>query len=723
MKLKLPLILAALFISANLLGQDSIRTVDRLVSLSERLRVSNTDSALQYATQALEIAQANHNTLQIIQSEFALGSAYYSQNNYEKSLQHLEKSMQLARSNNQNSWVALNLNRIGNVYQLKSKYDLALNSYNQALTIHKQNNDKPQIARALVNVGSVYGLTGNYTNAIELMFEALKIFEATPDHEGIAWTSLSISRLFNRLGITDKALTYAESALNQYKAIDNQNGVILSLTELSNIYYRAELHSKALLTVKQVMDENLLSGNLYGKAANYLLMGVIYYKMDSLPLSLENLEQARQLKIMLNDSIDLAKLNLYLGNVYRNLFSEKLALQSYNKALQIAKHQHLMAEKSDIYLNLSEIYTNQKNYKLALEYYQQYSAVRDSLNSNDISRLEMQYDFEKRESKREIISKQKDEKLKRQRIYSISISAAFIISICFAIAIYKFLKVIRKQRDFANYQQKQITDSITYASRIQKAIFPRPDLLTQFLHEHFILFRPRSIVSGDFYWIAPLSEGKFAIAVADCTGHGVPGSLMSILGMTLLNELLPNNQESAGNILSHLRSAVISTLHQTGNLGDSQDGMDMALVLVDQTKHIIQFAGAYLPMLVVRPSAQPRIECANQAESKNDYTVYEIKGNKMPIGYHPTGEKAFVSKTFEYLPSDSFYLLSDGFTDQFAYGGSGAKYSLANFKSLLLNIQTQSMNEQRESLNCSFEAFKGPDRQIDDVIVLGFKLA
>lgn len=734
-------------------SQNQSHEFDWLIGRSEMLRMSNADSSIDYARRAVSMAQASGDAQQVVQSEFALGSAYYSRNDYELSLHHLNKSLLLARSSNDDKWTALNLGRIGNVYQLKSNYEMALSAYREAATINKRIDNKPQLARMLVNIGTVYSITGSSTKAIELMLEALGTFENIGDQEGQAWASLSISRLFNRIGNTDKAQHYAELALNKYKAINNQNGITLTLTELSNIYFRSQIYDKALSIAKQVLAINRESGNIHGQSVNHLLMGIIYYKMDSLALSLESLNKAKELKQMLNDSIDLARLNHYLGNVYIAKGRSAAGLESLNVALQIAQRQGQLGEESEIYHSLSVLHRQNGSYKLALENFQKYASLKDSLNANEIDRLEMQYDFDKREREQELITQQKEEiqrvNIRRQQTLIIFISVALLLALAFATVIFHFFKEkqrnnqilternaeierqkleIEAQRDLASHQrdqiatqQQQITDSITYAGRIQKAILPRPENLEQLLKNHFVFYLPKNIVSGDFYWVAPIADGRLAIVVADCTGHGVPGAFMSMLGITLLKELTTSVNETPGEILFRLRRLVISLLQQSGNLGDSQDGIDMALALVDREKSEIQFAGAYLPMLIVRQEKLQPISIANSVETKNGYSLFEIKGDKMPIGFHVVGEKPFTTKTIQYFSTDTFYLLSDGYTDQFG-GAKNSKYMLISLKMLLLEIQHLPLNQQRERLIDNFTQYKGEQKQMDDVVLFGFKL-
>lgn len=743
------------------LAQNEREQVELLLNKAENVRTSNSDSAIILAQKAVNLAYSIDDNLLLIKSEHTLGYCYYNRNDFELAMGHLQKSLELAQEQNQERWVAINLNRIGNVYQLKSDFVQALNSYRRALDINESLKDKIQIARTQVNIGTVYSLTGSYPKAIEHMLQALETYEKEGDKEGMAWTSLSIARLFNRLEIYDKALQYNEIALNQYRVLQNQNGVTLSLTEQANIYYHSGLNDKALEIVKQVLAYNSQTQNTHAMAANHLLMGIIYFELNELDNANESLVKALDLKVMVNDSIDISKLNRYLGEIQIRKGNYSDGFKYLNSALSVARKQQLMSDVRDIYLSLSFAYRAKGDFRNALENYSYHSSIKDSINAGEISRLEMQYDFDKREREQEIITKQREaiqqERLERQRMFTLFISIALVLAIALVLVISYFLRekqkvnkllvaqnheilrqkgeiedqkqeieaqrdLAERQRDQIADQQKQITDSIRYASRIQAAVLPRNNNLQSYLNEHFVFYQPKNIVSGDFFWITQLLDGRLAVAVADCTGHGVPGAFMSMLGITLIKELTATHRaESAGELLFKLRQLVIASLNQQGVEGEAHDGMDMSLVLIDKDKKEFEYSGAYLPLLIARKTEMGSFGTDQPVETDNGFSIYEFKGNKMPIGFHVIGEKPFSSHKFSYHPNDVFYMFSDGYTDQFG-GPSNLKFMLINFKKLLLNIQTLPLKEQLKVVEQKFEDFKGDQKQVDDILVMGFKV-
>jgi len=262
---------------------------------------------------------------------------------------------------------------------------------------------------------------------------------------------------------------------------------------------------------------------------------------------------------------------------------------------------------------------------------------------------------------------------------------------------------IERQKNEISEQKKEITDSIFYARRIQAAVLPSTTMLNSSLSEHFVLFLPKDIVSGDFYW-STVRGDKVVILAADCTGHGVPGAFMSMLGVSFLNEIVSNHKlDDASTILNNLRDHVKTTLAQSGNTVNARDGMDIALCIVDQKQMKLQYAGAYNPLYMIRGGE-----------------LSEIKADKMPIGWYDL-DSPFTNNVIRIKKGDCFYISSDGYIDQFG-GELGKKFLSKPFKELLLKIHTQSMEKQKEILNTNFENWKGNLNQIDDVLVIGFRI-
>jgi ligand-binding sensor domain-containing protein/serine phosphatase RsbU (regulator of sigma subunit) len=253
-------------------------------------------------------------------------------------------------------------------------------------------------------------------------------------------------------------------------------------------------------------------------------------------------------------------------------------------------------------------------------------------------------------------------------------------------------------------KNKNVTDSINYAQRIQESILPSKYSISQAFNQSFIYYKPRDIVSGDFYWFAE-TEDDYLIAAVDCTGHGVPGAFMSLVGSTLLNELVSNKKITRPSaILTKLNSSIIRVLRQKSDYNSSHDGMDMAVCAISKDKKRLRFSGALRPLFHVR-----------------NKKLTELKGNPFFIGGHYEDlHKSFVDEEIDLLPGDSIYIFSDGFTDQFAEHVV-KKFSTKRFKALLAEISDKDMEEQQQLIDEAFNAWKGKEDQVDDVLVMGIK--
>lgn len=261
-----------------------------------------------------------------------------------------------------------------------------------------------------------------------------------------------------------------------------------------------------------------------------------------------------------------------------------------------------------------------------------------------------------------------------------------------------------QQRDMITQQKQEITDSIHYARRIQAALLPPTQILNKHTSDHFILFKPKDIVSGDFYWMTEKNE-KLIVTAVDCTGHGVPGAFMSMLGVSYLNEIVNMMDEvDAGELLNQMREYVIHSLRQKETEGESKDGMDMALCIIDTRGQTLQFAGANNPLYLLRNGE-----------------LIETRGDKMPIGIHARDDQSFTKHTIDLRDGDSIYLFSDGYADQFG-GPEGKKFKYKPFKNLLISNNHLPMDEQKKVLDQTFMSWKGDLPQIDDVVVIGIKL-
>ncbi len=263
---------------------------------------------------------------------------------------------------------------------------------------------------------------------------------------------------------------------------------------------------------------------------------------------------------------------------------------------------------------------------------------------------------------------------------------------------------IEKQHKLLEEQKQEIIDDIRYSKRIQNAILPTKDFIESILNDYFIFNKPRNIVGGDFYWVDKKND-KTIVAVADCTGHGVSGAFLTMAGMAFLKEIINNYEfNSASDILEHLRSMVIKLLQQKGEEGETSDGLDIALCMIDPENNTIQYAGANNPIYQIK---------------NNELFIHHA--DRMPIGIHINKTTPFTNNLINYKNNDLIYLFSDGFADQFG-GEKNKKYRYKQFRQLFLDIHQEPIQKQKELIENSFENWKGNNFQVDDILILGIKL-
>ncbi len=334
----------------------------------------------------------------------------------------------------------------------------------------------------------------------------------------------------------------------------------------------------------------------------------------------------------------------------------------------------------------------------------------------------MTNEFEKKESATKAAQDKKDAAAdgnkKRQQLILILVSIVLIFVFIFAAFVVRSLRITRKQKDIIELQKnevfhqkeivsekhKEITDSINYAERIQRALLASKKLLDKNLTEYFVLFKPKDIVSGDFYWAAELSNNNFVIVTADSTGHGVPGAIMSILNIACLKEAVTKEITSPDLILNETRRLVIENLMNDGSEEGGKDGMDGSLLSFDFNNNILHCASANNPIWIIR-----------------NRKFIEIKPDRMPIGKYAQDKIPFTLKTQALQKGDLVYTLTDGFADQFG-GARGKKFMYKQLQESLLSISDEPMEIQKQKLNSVFENWKGNIEQVDDVCVFGVRV-
>lgn len=631
------------------------------------------------------------NQLMVLMS---IGDAYRKSNvhgSYSFAITFYQKAFSIAKEIKQKLSEGLCLLRIGDIYMYQGLYSESLDNLLQALAIFQEISDTSRSEQTILSISNVYGGIGDYVKALEFQLKVLNNVNKDKTHGDIAYFYFNIANSYLSLKTYDKALDYLWKSENLFESIGRDDFVTRCYEGIGDVYY----------------------------LQNDYLQALKYY--------LKSNEKVRE-----TYTWDISNINGKIASVY-------IKLGQYNKALPYCKKEFKYAmeinSKDMIQFgaeNLSNIYIGFKDYRSALKYYKISIAYKDSLNLEEsrqkIMKLEMKNEFTSELHEQELIQKQKEAeinaKMEQQKLirnFAIGGIILLLFGLYFAIRSFNIKRksndllamqkqeieeknmTLHKQNEHIEYIHLQVTQSINYAKRIQSSIFPDDSLLYKYFSDHFIMLHPKDNVSGDFYWWAKISD-SLVVAVADCTGHGVPGAFMSMLGISFLREIVTKEYTTKPDvILNKLREEIINTLKQEGKVREQKDGMDIALISINLNDNVLQFAGSNNPLYIIRNG-----------------NLIEIIADKMPISIYDKMDK-FTNNEFQLIKGDNLYLFSDGFADQFG-GESHKKFKYNPFQDLLVLHATKPMNEQKENLHSTFLNWKNSTEQTDDVLVIGLKI-
>jgi serine phosphatase RsbU (regulator of sigma subunit) len=392
----------------------------------------------------------------------------------------------------------------------------------------------------------------------------------------------------------------------------------------------------------------------------------------------------------------------------------------------------MIADLVDCYRSLSQIKEKAGNTGEALQYYKLFAEMKDSMiNDNKtkfISNLQEDYEINKKEQENKVLQAQNEVSattIKQQKLVSYFITAGLLLAIALAFFIFRGYRQKQKANEIIMHQKeevekqksiaeeksiiveeknKEILDSIHYAKRIQSALLTSEKYMKKILPEHFVFYKPKDIVSGDFYWSVKHHD-KIYFAAADCTGHGVPGAFMSLVGISFLNEILVEKKiYSPEKILDQLRDDIIRTLNPEESIEETKDGMDIVLCCYDPDTKELQFAAANNPLYLIRNGK-----------------LTEYKADKFPVGKYYGEMLPFTLQSIPLQPGDLIYTFTDGYADQFG-GPDGKKYKYKQLQNLLLSFHAQPMEKQKQKLDDEMIAWKGNLEQVDDILIIGIKI-
>jgi serine phosphatase RsbU (regulator of sigma subunit) len=648
----------------NLQINDSLK-VGLLIELSDHKSLS-TANALARKLEALNLSKKISNPyLQALSNENIAGFYLSKKSDFNNSLVNYLAALKLCDSFQMTNLKGKVYIGLAGLYLKKGDLKNAEIYYSKGTEIKEKENDPKELAKTYNNFGNFYNQIGEYEKALNLYQKSLVIRLKQKD-------TLSIAVCYDNIGNAYSSRGKELKSKNDY--------------DLAEAFY-----NKALSTFEVFGDKLEL-------AICYLNLSEFYFEKSQLFTTEKDKEKA---------------------------------LENCQKGLGLSKEMGFKEGEAAANKSMSQIYESQNNPVPALIYFKRFKEINDSIisleSNKHIAELQTQYDVDKKDKEITILNKDKKiqtTELNRQRIVRNSFIGGFVLVFIFAFFIYRSYVEKKKvnlqlssAKSIIENKNKNITDSINYAQRIQNAILPSKENLTNYLPESFILFKPKDIVSGDFYWFNSLSlknetdsSENIIVAAADCTGHGVPGAFMSVIGNNLLTEIVKEKKVNRpSEILNLLNKQVREALKQNLEGAETNDGMDICLCSIDLKNSEFEYAGANRPLYIYR-------------KYQNELVFEEIKPSKLPIGgsQYDASLTAYKNHKFTIQKGDTFYLFSDGYCDQFG-GEHDKKFMSKKFRELLSSLQHLNMKQQEVILRESIENWMGKQEQSDDILVIGLR--
>jgi serine phosphatase RsbU (regulator of sigma subunit)/Tfp pilus assembly protein PilF len=624
------------------------------------------------------------------------------------------------------------LNNCGYLSNQQGQISLATDYYNKSIQIQQEINDPKGLAASYNNIGFIYKSQGDISKALDYYNKSIKILESfrlpngeVEDKKGLAYSISNIGIIYESQGDTAKALECYLKSLKIREEIKDKQGAAVSLNNIGFLYKSKNELPKALVYFLRSLKLREEIGDKQGIAISLNNVGFIYQAQGKSDMALDYFNRSVSIQ---EDIGDKSALGFSLNNIAQLYFKQHdlaKALVYAQRNMQLSKEIAFPENISNAAQTLSEIYRSKGDYKAALDNYILHIQMDDSIQNESTRKSsiksQLRYEFEKKAATDSVanakekmvqvaqIEKQEAE-IKAKRNQQYALYGGLVLVLLFAGLMYNRFKVTQRQNEVISEQKhlieekhKEITDSIDYAERIQRSFLASKELLDENLKDYFVLFRPKAVVSGDFYWASKLSNGHFALATADSTGHGVPGAIMSLLNITSLEKAVEDHVDPAA-ILNATRRTIIERLQKDGSAEGGKDGMDASLCVYDLKNKKLHIASANNPVWIIR-----RTE------------IIEIKPDKMPIGKHDKENISFIQQEITLQAGDIVYTLTDGFPDQFG-GDKGKKFSSKNLRELLAANAFLPMEKQKELLERTFHDWAGGLEQVDDVTLIGVRI-
>lgn len=585
------------------------------------------------------------------------------------------------------------LNTIGASYQVKGNYIKAIDFYQQCLKIREELKDLRGVAKSLANIGSIYININEFEKALEYQLQSLVLAEKLGNKESMASSLNNIGIAYTNLNEHKKALEYNQKSLKMYEALGDKQGISACYANLGNTYANLGEDDKALEYQVKSNELSIEMGDKHGESTSLGAIGKAYFKQKKYDVALKYLEKA-----------------LSIATEIEDIVSEK--------------------EVTEI---IYETYKGKGDNVKALEYYERHVVLKDSIlkddNQRQIANKELEYEYEKKAAADSVKNGEerkvthalilaKNAQIEQDNTQKWALYGGVCLLLVFGGLMYNRFRITIKQKNIIEIQkketeqqkeiieekQKEILASISYAKRLQEAILPPQSLVKHHLPNSFFFYKPKDIVAGDFYWLETdqKNDDVLLFAAADCTGHGVPGAMVSVVCSNALNRTVNEfGITNPGDILDKVSELVVETFEKSES--EVNDGMDISLCAFNKSTYELKWSGANNPLWIIRGQE-----------------FIEYKPNKQPIGKVDV-PLPFKTHTIQLQKNDTIYIFTDGYADQFG-GEKGKKFKISSLQELFIANCKLPMNEQLKEVELTLKNWQGSIDQVDDILIIGIQV-
>lgn len=641
--------------------------------------------ALQSAEQALVYSTKANDKKGISWAHDKISLSGYRMGDHIKALKHGLLALELRRELKDTAKIAMSCQTIGIIYQEQGDYANAIRYMKESLSLNKILGDSVGMATDFLNIGISYATEGSDSIAFEYYSKAIALYRSMGDRSRMASVMINYGNLYTGRGEYDLAMKHFRDALEIYSATGNESRKGLCMQNIGNLFMKKDQPDSALWYYRESYRIHKAAGDVrYTGAALISIAGVLYER--------KNYDEAAE---------------------------------SATEGLRYVRAANARVEIASACLLLSQIHASQNNYRVAYDYHLAYAAVHDSLFNEEsaeaLNLIRTQYETEKKDNQIRMLNdstalqkatiERQIAQSGRDALLRNSLIAGFILVAGLAFFIFRGYRQkqkanevithqkleVEKQKEIIEEKNKDILDSITYAKRLQEAILPQINHIAERLPGSYVVYKPKDIVAGDFYFME-MVNGKTIVAAADCTGHGVPGAMVSVVCSNALSRAVKEFMlTDPGKILDKVRELVMETFAKSGS--EVQDGMDISLAVIDDVSGKVSWAGANNPLWYY-----------------SNGQMHEIAADKQPVG-KTDHAKNFTTHEVNLQKGGRLYLFTDGYADQFG-GPQGKKFKYKPMKEMLSSIASMSAKEQEYRVSELFNEWKGKLEQVDDVCIL-----